>query len=105
MLIPPGIGIAPPREREGAYVRGGRCSYPLRTTEPTGVIEVAGDGHTLGDLYVIWGQRLAADRAYVNGHRFQGNPRTIRLRRHDQIVIELGGYVQPHSRYHFPRGL
>src|SRR5688500_8850052 len=25
MVIPAGIGVAPPREREGAYVRGGRC--------------------------------------------------------------------------------
>src|SRR3954447_25751896 len=38
VLIPSGVGIAPPRKRTGAYVRGGRCSYPLRTREPTGVI-------------------------------------------------------------------
>src|SRR3954470_8816833 len=29
VLTPPGVGIAPPRKRTGAYVRGGRCSYPL----------------------------------------------------------------------------
>src|SRR3954453_1339893 len=28
VLIPPGIGIAPPRKLRGAYVSGGRCSYP-----------------------------------------------------------------------------
>src|SRR4051794_23313187 len=31
VLIPPGVGIAPPRRRTGAYVSGGRCWYPLRT--------------------------------------------------------------------------
>src|SRR3954454_17644402 len=34
VLIPPGVGIAPPRKRACAYVSGGRCSYPLRTREP-----------------------------------------------------------------------
>src|SRR3954470_10459144 len=51
VLIAPGVGVAPPRERTGAYVRGGRCAYPLRTREPTGVIEVnaaAGQTRTLG---------------------------------------------------------
>jgi hypothetical protein len=105
VLIPPGIGIAPPRKRTGAYIREGRCSYPLRTTEPTGVIEVAGNGRTLGDLFAIWGQPLEADRAYVNGERFNGDLRKIELNKHDQIVLEVGGYVPPHSRYHFPPGL
>ena len=37
LLVPAGIGVAPPVERDGAYVLGGRCLYPLRTREPTGV--------------------------------------------------------------------
>ena len=114
VLIPPGIGIAPPRERDGAYVRGGRCSYPIRTREPTGVIEVAREGRTLGDLFAIWGQPLSANRlasftgptsAYVNGRRVEGDPKKIPLTRHAQIVLEVGGYVRPHARYRFPPGL
>src|SRR5207247_2614682 len=51
VIVPAGIGIAPPLHREGAYVRGGRCSYPLRTREPTGVIEVKrGSRLTLGQF-------------------------------------------------------
>src|SRR5215831_19097546 len=51
VIVPAGIGISPPLERRGAYVVSGRCSYPLRTREPTGVIEVAGGSrHTLGDF-------------------------------------------------------
>jgi len=26
------------------------------------------------------------------------------LQRHDEIVLEIGGYVLPHSRYLFPEG-
>src|SRR3954468_6044179 len=74
VLIPPGIGIAPPRTRRGAYVRGGRCSYPLRTREPTGVIEVAPGSLTLADLFAVWGQPLSSTRmagfhGLVRGYR------------------------------------
>jgi hypothetical protein len=115
VLVAPGIGVAPPRVRDGAYVRGGRCWYPLRTREPTGVIEVEEDApRTLGDLFALWGKplgprRLAGFRgeveAYVGGRRRHGDPRTIPLTRHAQIVLEVGGHVPPHTRYHFPPGL
>lgn len=115
VLVPPGIGIAPPRSREGAYVRGRRCSYPLRTREPTGVVEVdARTRMTLGQLFDVWGQPLSRRRlagfsgpveAYVSGVRRHGDPRSIPLRRHAQIVLEAGGHVPPHSDYTFPPGL
>lgn len=106
VLIPPGIGIAPPRRREGAYVRGGRCSYPLRTSEPTGVIEVQAPPPTmtLGQFFAVWGQPLRG-RAYVNGRRWRDDPRSIPLTRHAQIVLEVRGYVRPHATYRFPPGL
>ena len=40
MIVPAGIGMAPPLRRRGAYVLTGRCSYAARTREPTGVIEI-----------------------------------------------------------------
>jgi hypothetical protein len=96
-------------------VRGGRCAYPARTREPTGVIEVE-EGATLhlGDLFALWGQplgprRLAGFRgrveAYVGGRRWRGDPRAIPLRRHAQIVLEVGGHVRPHTSYQFAPGL
>jgi hypothetical protein len=114
LLVPAGIGIAPPLRRDGVRVSGGRCLYPLRTREPTGVIEVASSRPLqLGDLFRIWGQPLSPTRlagfrsarpllAFVNGRRRRGDPRRIPLRRHDEIVLEIGGYVPPHRSYLFP---
>jgi hypothetical protein len=68
----------------------------------------------LGDVVRVWGQPLSPRRlagfssaqrvlAFVNGRRYFGDPRTIPLRRHDEIVLEIGGYVPPHRSYLFPR--
>jgi hypothetical protein len=116
LLVPAGVGVSPPLRRNGAYVLGGRCSYPLCTHEPTGVIEVTSARPLrLGDVFRVWGQALSPQRlagfrtaqrvlAFVNGKRRPGDPRTIPLRRHDEIVLEIGGYVPPHSSYLFPKG-
>src|SRR4029077_5103826 len=61
VVVPAGIGIAPPRHVNGPYVVSGRCSYAARTRTPTGVIEVAASrGATLGDFFAVWGRRLDA---------------------------------------------
>jgi hypothetical protein len=121
VVVPAGIGIAPPHKRDGAYVNGGRCSYPLRTTDPTGMIEVDRDfsGHaTLGRFFDAWGQPLAPRRllsftargrdrvtVYINGKRWPGDPRDVPLIRHAALMVELGGYVQPRLSYGFPPDL
>ena len=115
IAIPAGIGVAPPQRRSGAYVLGGRCSYPLRTLEPTGVIELAGGRQrVLGDFFALWGQRLSrarllsfggSVRAFVDGRAWFGDPTAIPLRRHAQIVLELAGRLPPHASYSFANGL
>jgi hypothetical protein len=124
VVIPAGIGLAPPQRRQGAFVTGGRCSYPLRTIEPTGVIEVApsllGSAHTpsLADLFAEWAQPLSARRlagfrargrsvvvGFVGGRRWFGALGAIPLLRHTQIVLEVNGAVLPHKRYRFQDGL
>jgi hypothetical protein len=111
--MPAGIGIAPPHRRDRAHVRGGRCDYPLRTTEPTGLIEIErGTRPTLGDLFAIWGQPLSRTRllsfrgsvvAFVGARRFAGDPRDIALERHAVVTFEIGRYVRPYANYVFPR--
>jgi hypothetical protein len=114
VIVPAGIGVAPPLRMRNGFVVHGRCSYPIRTVEPTGVIEVdAAVQPTLGDLFAVWGRRLAPNRllsfpgrveAFVAGKRWRGDPRRIPLRRHAQIVLEVGGYIPPHSSYLFGEG-
>src|SRR5690348_4331915 len=41
LLLPAGVGMAPPLKRVGAYVVRSRCSYGVRTRAPTGVVEAA----------------------------------------------------------------
>jgi hypothetical protein len=102
LLLPASIGVAP------------HCSYEVRTTQPTGVVEYMPHVHpTLGDLFTVWGQSLSAHRiagfrgsvaAWVGGKRWHGDVRAIPLRRHSEIVIEVGGYVPPHTFFLFSTG-
>jgi hypothetical protein len=91
-----------------------RC---LRTRWPVGVVEVRGR-HTLGDFFRVWGQPLSRTelvgfkttharpvRAYVGGRRWTGPLRRIPLRRHSNIVLELGRYIPPKKVFLFPLGL
>jgi hypothetical protein len=101
-IVPPGIGV------------GRRCSYPLRTRTPTGVVEIRGRArYVLGDLFRVWGRRLSRSsllgfagrvEVFVAGRRFWGEPQAVPLTNHAQIVIELDGHVAPHPSYRFPKG-
>ena len=115
LLLPAGIGLRPPLRRAGlARLAGGKCAYPLHTLDPTGTVLVDSTRQrVLGDLFAVWGQRLAPRRllsfagrvhAFRNGHEWRGDPRSLPLGRHDSIVLEIGGYVPPHARYLFPVG-
>ena len=115
VLISPGIGVVGP-VRSGAFVRGARCYFPLLTLDPTGVVALRPDGPSLalGDLFALWGQPLTNTRlagfaghpvhAFVDGRPVAGDPVRIRLRRHAEIVLEIGGYVVPHDSYRFAGG-
>jgi hypothetical protein len=99
VIVPARIGI-----RRG-------CRFPVRTTDPTGVVEAGRPGLTLGDLFAVWRMPLAHDRlltfrgtvtAYVAGRRWRGPVRSIPLTPHAEIVVETGGYVRPHTFFVFP---
>jgi hypothetical protein len=104
IIVPRGIGVA----KTG-------CRYPLSTDAPTGVVEVlAGRRYTLGDLFRVWGRRLAPKRllsfagrvsVFVDGRRVTGNPQAVHLTKHDEVVVEVGPYVAPHVDYLFPKGV
>jgi hypothetical protein len=67
----------------------------------------------VGTLFAVWGQPLASRRlagftgtvsAFVDGKRSSGPAGEIPLRRHSNIVLEIGPYVPAHRAYLFPPG-
>ncbi len=116
VIVPAGIGLMPPLRIRGAFVRGWRCAYPLRTMDPTGLVLLdRGGPYTLGDLFDLWGQPLSSTvmasfrvsahenvSVFINGRLWMGSPRKAPLARHAQVTIEVGAPVRPHSKYMFP---
>jgi len=43
-------------------------------------------------------------RVYVDGKRLAGHPGALPLRRHAEIVVEIGRFVPPHASYLFADG-
>ena len=114
VIVPAALGLAAPRMRLGRAVSAG-CRARAWTLDPSGVVRFdsveAGRPVTLADVFALWGQRLGPRRLasftgpvslYLNGRRRAGDPRTLRLRDGDEIVLEVGGFVPPHPSFRFP---
>jgi hypothetical protein len=109
VIVAAGIGL------RGAHFRLGRvvaaaCRARAWTLDPSGVVRYDRPA-TLGDVFAVWGQPLGARRlasfrgaitVWVNGARRRGDPRTLRLRDRDEVVLEARGYVPPHTTFTFP---
>lgn len=94
--IPPNVG----------QPAGKRCIYWLHTHTPDGIIHIeAPKDHSfsLGDFFKIWGEPLSRTQAasahatkgtslkvWVNGKLYKGDPNSIKLLAHTDIVIEAG---------------
>jgi hypothetical protein len=114
VLFPAGIGTRPPRRWVAGRIAGARCYGALATIDPTGLVLLRpGTRATVAGVFAAWGRPLATAgaagfrgriRAWVDGRRWRGRPGSIPLRRHAEIVLEVGRYVPPHRRYRFPRG-
>jgi hypothetical protein len=82
------------------------CLYWVHTHTPDGVIHIEAPQFrpfTLGDFFAVWGEPLTRTQAssahaakgqtlrvWVNGSRYNGDPRKIPLAVHTDIVIEAG---------------
>jgi hypothetical protein len=90
-------GISPPCEQP--------CISPLHTHFPDGILHTEAKEHefnTLGQFFTEWGVRLDRDcvqdfcrpdtsiAVYVDGEKFSGDPRTIRLEDQREIAIVVG---------------
>src|SRR5581483_3082786 len=118
--VPPGIGIAPPRQLQTdggqPFVTGGACFYYLHTHARDGIVHVEAPGpqpFTLGQFMDVWKQPLSSNAAgpasgsviaYVGGQPFQGDVRSIPLAAHAAIQLDVNQDVAPRP-YEFPAGL
>ena len=90
----------------------GRCFYWIHTHTPDGIIHVESPSFksfTLGNFFDIWGQPLTRTNVagahpkkneriavWVNGNRYNGDPRAIQLMQHLDATIEVGPpYTRP----------
>lgn len=115
--VPAGIGFV---------ISGGKATgiTVLHTHDTSGVIHIESaknTPYTLGQVFTEWGVALDATQVgglhtdtgnvlmtYVNGHRFSGDPASLRLKRHLEIALWYGPAGRtPHvpASYHFPAGL
>ena len=110
IVVPGGIGVSGGRTTLYGNVLGALWHADAWTVEPGGVIHLAREGLTLGDVFRIWGADLGPDRllgfrgpvrAWVNGEPRSGDPRTIRLKDRDQVVLVHGGDVEIHRSFAF----
>jgi hypothetical protein len=114
--VPAGIGIPGPQQVVGNFAEGGKCLYWLHTHDATGVIHVESPVqrvYTLRQFFDIWGQPLSTTQvgratgnvtAFLNGKRFSGDPRSIKLTPHALIQLDVGKVVPPQP-FTFPAGL
>lgn len=119
VLIPAGIGTRPPLGISEGRISSARCYGELVTLDPTGVVLVrAGARPALADLFRSWGEPLSGSRlasfsasggdsvaVFVDGRPWLGPPGAVPLRRHSEIVLEVGPHVPPHAAYTFPPGM
>ena len=112
--VPAGIGINP-----------AVGFAPLHTHDASGVIHVESPtvrSYTLGEFFAVWGVRLTPSclggycagggrqlRVYVDGRPYRGDPTTLTLEAHQEIVVAFGTAAQlpspVPSTYRFPPGL
>jgi len=96
------------------------CLYWLHTHDDTGLVHVEADVpavYTLGQFFTVWNQPLSRDavlgeragpgeevRVFVDGQPYSGDPRTVPLGAHEQIVVQLGPPFPTPQPFTFPPG-
>ena len=116
--LPAGAGIAnrfPEHLANGLFVDNSDtgCLYWLHVHANDGIIHIEAPAKatfTLGQFFDIWDQPLGPDQvgptkgavvAFVNGHRFGGNPRDVPLLAHAVIQLDVGTPVVPFTPVKF----
>jgi hypothetical protein len=108
--VPAGIGVVQPvpqQSAHGPFDEASRCYYWLHVHAQDGIIHVEAPStatYTLGQFFDIWHQPLGRHAVgpahgpvtvFVNGARYSGDPRAIRLKSHEEVQIDVGTPVVP----------
>jgi hypothetical protein len=116
--IPAGIGIVRPVAQQspnGPFYGASRCYYWLHVHAQDGIIHVEAPStatYSLGQFFDIWNQPLSRNAVgpahgtltvFVNGRRYSGNPRSITLRSHEDVQIDVGTPVVPPKKIDWSR--
>ncbi len=114
VLVPAGIGIGKPWSiASGGFIQGGSCFYWIHTHDTSGVIHIEAPGKqkfTLGQFFDIWGQPLTGSNiagysgkvsVYVNQKLVTIDPRTVSLKNHENITLEVGKTATPAANFDF----
>ncbi len=106
--VPAGVGIGDPQAQQtgkGVLVAGGSCIAWLHTHAADGIVHVESPvvrGFTLGNFFDVWGQPLSAGQVgpatgavtvWVDGKLWKGDVRSIPLKPHTQIQLDVGAPV------------
>jgi hypothetical protein len=118
LAVPEGIGMVGPLF-EGPTPYGpyaspeNGCIYWVHVHDQTGMIHMelpAAFTVTLGAFFDLWGQPLSSNQAgpqrgsvtaFVNGARYNGNPRNIVLGDHTLVQLDIGGPTVPPQPFEF----
>lgn len=104
--VPFGIGIGPPlrgvNTPVGPFVTQGRCFAWLHTHAGDGIIHMEAPKQitfNLGEFFDIWGEKLSSTQvgpahgkvtALVDGEVVSGDPRSIVLKAHELVQLDVG---------------
>ncbi len=114
--LPAAIGLLGPvsqQTQNGPFYGASKCYYWLHTHTSDGIIHVESPTphiYTLGNFFDEWHQPLSPTRvatlsgkvtAYANGKPWTGSPRSIPLKPHNQIQLDVGAPPVPFAPISF----
>jgi hypothetical protein len=114
--LPAAIGLLGPVSQQtkyGPFYGATKCYYWLHTHASDGIIHVESPTphiYTLGNFFDEWHQPLSSTQvataggnvtAYVNGKPWSGSPRSIPLKPHNQIQLDVGKPLVPFAPISF----
>jgi hypothetical protein len=110
VVVPSGIGVSGGRTELYGHIVDALWHAPAWTLQAGGVIQLERSGMRLSDVFAVWGHAIGPTSllgfrgpvlVFVNGRPRGGSPGDVVLRDHDQVVVQINGYLPPHPTFVF----